>query len=145
VTLPAAQARARFAASRVARLATVGGSAGPRLVPVCFAMGGDGDVIWTAVDHKPKSTLDLARLRDIARDPRVTLLADHYDDADWSALWWTRATGTAVVLDAAPAAVAALAERYAQYRETPPAGPVIEVTVTRWSGWAADAPQPQRP
>ena len=28
---------------------------------------------------------------------------------------------------------------------SPEAGPVIEITVTRWTGWAADAPLPQRP
>jgi PPOX class probable F420-dependent enzyme len=130
----ASEARERFASARVARLATLGPS-GPRLVPVCFAVS--GDLIWTAVDHKPKSTTALARLRDIARDPRVTLLADHYEDADWSALWWARAAGVAVVLPSLPAAVGALTERYEQYHSSPPSGPVIEVTVDRWSGWSA--------
>jgi PPOX class probable F420-dependent enzyme len=129
-----AEARERFAAARVARLATLGPS-GPRLVPVCFAVA--GDVVWTAVDAKPKATRSLARLRDIARDPRVTLLADHYDDADWSRLWWARAEGVAAVLD--EPAPPALVERYAQYRDAPPAGPVIRVDVRRWSGWAAAA------
>jgi PPOX class probable F420-dependent enzyme len=127
-------ARSRFAAARVARLATLG-PRGPRLVPVCFAL--EGDTIWIAVDHKPKRTTALARLRDIAADPRVTLLADHYEDADWSALWWVRAEGRAQVHDARPEAVARLVERYAQYREQPPTGPVIQVAVTRWSGWSA--------
>ena len=132
------EARARFSAARVARLAT-SGTAGPRLVPVCFAVA--GDVIWTAVDHKPKRTPRLARLDDIARDPRVALLADVYADDDWSALWWARAEGAARVLDTSPEAVSALAARYPQYAERPPAGPVIEVAVQRWSGWSASAPR----
>jgi PPOX class probable F420-dependent enzyme len=128
----AAEARSRFASARVARLATLGPS-GPRLVPVCFAVA--DDVVWTAVDAKPKATRSLARLRDIARDPRVTLLADHYEDEDWSRLWWARAEGVAAVLDGP--APAALVDRYAQYLESPPAGPVIGVEVQRWSGWSA--------
>ncbi|MDP9294156.1 MAG: TIGR03668 family PPOX class F420-dependent oxidoreductase, partial [Actinomycetota bacterium] len=74
-------------------------------------------------------------------NPRVALLADHYDDADWSELWWVRAEGTARVLAAgepeARDAIALLRERYAQYRTQPPAGPVLAVDVTRWSGWHA--------
>jgi PPOX class probable F420-dependent enzyme len=129
-------ARSRFAAARVARLATLG-PRGARLVPVCFVL--DGDTVWTAVDHKPKTTTALARLRDIAGDPRVTLLADHYSDDDWSTLWWVRAEGRARVHESMPHAISLLVERYAQYRATPPSGPVIEVTVDRWSGWAFDA------
>jgi PPOX class probable F420-dependent enzyme len=128
------EARARFAAARVARIATVGRD-GPHVVPVCFAV--EGDTIWWAVDHKPKRTLALARLRHIQSDPRVSLLADEYDDTDWSRLWWARADGTARVLDAAPRAIELLAQRYPQYRDSPPTGPVVETTVRRWSGWAA--------
>ena len=47
-------ARERFAAARVARLATVGADGVPHLVPVVFAV--DGDTVYTAVDRKPKRT-----------------------------------------------------------------------------------------
>ena len=33
-----------------------------------------------------------------------------------------------------------LVAKYARYRDQPPAGPVVEVTVTRWSGWAYARP-----
>ena len=49
---------------------------------LCFAVGG--------VNRKRDARL--ARLDDIARDPRVALLVDHYD-ADWSALWWVEIDG----------------------------------------------------
>jgi PPOX class probable F420-dependent enzyme len=135
-----AEARRRFAGARVARLATVGASGAPHLVPVVFAV--DGDAIFSAVDAKPKRTTDLQRLRNVQREPRVALLADHYDE-DWSALWWARADGTARVLGAehpdARRGLALLAERYPAYRQAPPAGPVLAVAVTRWSGWSAAA------
>jgi PPOX class probable F420-dependent enzyme len=126
--------------ARVARLATVAPSGRPSLVPVCFAAI-DG-VVYHAVDHKPKATRRLARLEHIAAEPRVALLADHYDDADWSALWWVRADGRARVLDDGPQAAHAidlLSEKYPQYRERRPEGPVVALDVERISGWSAAA------
>ena len=97
-----------------------------------------GRAIVHAVDHKPKTTRALARLEDLRRDPRASLLADHYDE-DWSQLWWVRADGTARVLDAAeaPEAIDALAEKYPQYAERRPDGPVVVLAVQRISGWEA--------
>src|SRR5215471_10781774 len=121
------EARRRFAAAAVARLATLTPGGAPHLVPVTFAV--DGDVIYSAVDAKPKTTTRLARLRNIAAEPRVAMLADHYE-ADWDRLWWARADGTATVLTepgAMAAPLALLARRYPQYRVRPPAGPVIRV------------------
>jgi PPOX class probable F420-dependent enzyme len=137
--MDATEARTRFAAARVARLATAGADGRPHLVPVVFAL--DGDRLYTAVDDvKPKATTRLKRLANIAANPAVALLADHYED-EWTALWWVRADGTARLLDPgddeAARARALLAERYAQYADAPPPGVVIAVDVTRWSGWAA--------
>jgi PPOX class probable F420-dependent enzyme len=131
------EARRLFASARVARLATADATGQPHLVPLVFALSGDSVV--SAVDAKPKRTRALRRLRNIAENPHVALLADHYDDADWDALWWVRAEGDARVLegDDAARALALLSERYAQYRAEPPAGPVLAIAVTRWSGWHA--------
>jgi PPOX class probable F420-dependent enzyme len=132
----AAEARELFAGARVARLATVGATGRPHLVPIVFAL--DGDVVFSAVDAKPKRTTALKRLENIAANPRVALLADHYDE-DWDALWWARADGVARVASDADArrGIALLAGRYQQYRAAPPRGPVIAVAVERWSGWRA--------
>ncbi len=139
LNLEPAEARRRFSTAIVARLATMSPGGGPHLVPVTFAM--DGDMIYSAVDAKPKTTRRLARLRNIAAEPRVAMLADHYE-ADWDRLWWARADGAATIL-AAPAEMAGplalLARRYPQYRADPPDGPVIRVQVGRWTGWAASA------
>jgi PPOX class probable F420-dependent enzyme len=133
------EARGLFAAARVARLATVDERGRPHLVPIVFATA--GDEVFSAVDAKPKRTTALRRLANVRANPRVALLADHYDDSDWEALWWVRADGVARVLDGedpeARRGIALLAERYAQYRELPPAGPVLAVAVERWSGWRA--------
>jgi PPOX class probable F420-dependent enzyme len=135
----AARARALLSGERVARFGTVAAGGQPHLVPICFVLA--GAVIYHAVDHKPKATRRLVRLANLAADPRATVLADHYEE-DWSALWWVRADGRARVLEdvTAPEAARALdllAERYAQYREQRPAGPVIALDVERLTGWTA--------
>jgi PPOX class probable F420-dependent enzyme len=130
------EARARFGAARVARLATVDEVGRPHLVPVTFDV--DGDTVAFAIDHKPKRTTNLRRLRNIAANDRVCLLVDHYDD-DWSQLWWVRADGRARIVedsDAHERALTRLAERYPQYRDRPPRGPVILITVESWTGWS---------
>lgn len=130
-------ARSLLAEAPVARLATVGEDARPHLVPVTFAV--HRGAVYTAVDHKPKSTRDLRRLANIRANPRVALLADHYED-DWTCLWWVRVDGHAGILED-PARMrdplALLASRYPQYRDRPPEGPVIAITIDGWTGWSA--------
>jgi PPOX class probable F420-dependent enzyme len=140
-TLTSEQALERFARSRVARLATVDPEGSPHLVPVVFAVLGDTVVL--AVDHKPKRSTRLKRLANISANPDVCLLADAYDE-DWDRLWWARADGEARVLPPADRSatsagyVALLVEKYrAQYTGRAPQGPVVEVSVHRWSGWRA--------
>ncbi|MEU2616931.1 TIGR03668 family PPOX class F420-dependent oxidoreductase [Streptomyces sp. NPDC007157] len=131
------EARRRFAGARVARLATVDESGRPHLVPVVFARYGAEGIV-TAVDHKPKTTPRLKRLRNIAAQPAVSLLVDDYDE-NWDHLWWVRADGVARVVPADAAVIEPLREKYPQYRERPPGGPVILVTVSHWTGWQAAA------
>lgn len=131
------QLRDRFASCRVAHLATVDGAGKPHVVPIVFAI--DNDTIFFAVDQKPKRTGELKRLRNIAENPAVAVLADHYGD-DWRALWWVRADGTARVLEPGPEtdrAIALLMQRYTQYHGHLPPGPAVAIEVERWSGWSA--------
>lgn len=134
--------RRRVATAPVARLATIRRDGSPRLVPVTFALVDDR--LCFAVDEvKPKRDTRLARLDDIAHDPRVTLLVDHYD-ADWTTLWWVRVDGTAVAEtggDLRERALDVLAAKYPPYRAARPEGPVVVITPRRWSGWSA-APLP---
>jgi PPOX class probable F420-dependent enzyme len=137
------EAWARLQTARVARFATVRADGSPSIVPVCFAIA--GQTIYHAVDHKPKATRALARLQHLAAEPRAALLADHYDDADWTRLWWVRADGHARVLDDAPDAIDLLVARYAQYREHRPEGPVVALEVERLKGWSAARADRARP
>lgn len=134
--LSPAEAKARFAAERVARMATVTEEGHPHIFVFVFAISGDR--IVHAIDHKPKTTTQLRRLRNIRANPQVSILVDRYSDV-WEELWWVRADGVGRILeDEADRAepVRLLSEKYAQYRQMPPPGPVIAVDVTRWSGWS---------
>lgn len=129
--------RRRFASSPIARLATVRPDGGPHIVPVVFAL--TGQTIYTAIDWKPKRTQRLQRLANVRAEPRCAVLVDHYED-HWSGLWWVRADGIGSVLDEPSPThpgLAALVDRHPQYRGNPPAGPLLAVTVDRWSGWSS--------
>jgi PPOX class probable F420-dependent enzyme len=138
VRLDEAAARERFAAARVARLATASADARPHLVPIVFTVA--GDVVYTAVDAKPKTTVALRRLANLEANPQVAVLADHYED-DWTRLWWVRADGSARLAagDEARTALRLLTARYPVYETDPPPGPLIAIDVRRWSGWQAAA------
>jgi PPOX class probable F420-dependent enzyme len=143
VRLPEQDARDRLRGVPVIRLATADAAGRPHLVVATFAVdfaapGAGGDRIYTAVDQKPKDSRDLKRLRNIAENPRVAVLADHYED-DWETLWWVRGDGNATVIEdpgAMAGPIGLLERRYRQYRRNPPAGPVIAISVERWTGWA---------
>ena len=140
------EARRRFAAARVARLATAGADGAPHLVPIVFAVtrAGDRDLIYSVVDAKRKRTTALRRLVNVAENPAVSVLVDHYEE-DWTALWWARADGVGRVLgeheadadvdaDESRQAIALLMRRYPQQRAV---GAVLAIEVRRWSGWSA--------
>lgn len=130
------RARELFIGSQVARLASVGADGRPHIVPIAFAVSRQR--IYSVVDAKRKRTMSLRRLANVRANPAVAVLADHYDDTDWDALWWARADGWGRVLAPGEAeaqrALRLLARRYPQQR---PLGEVLAIDVERWSGWAA--------
>ena len=133
--------RVSFRQSPVARLATSTPDGKPHLVPVVFAVGVDSehDVVYTAVDAKPKTTQRLRRLANIAANEQVSLLVDHYAD-DWNQLWWVRVDGVATIHaegTAMQTGYELLRAKYPQYQSVSLNGPVIAVTVRRWSSWHA--------
>ena len=121
----------------MARLATVDAEGRPHLVPICFVL--DGETLYSAVDSKPKRTAALKRLENVRANPRVAILADHYEE-DWTRLWWVRLDGRARVVENVrerARALALLGAKYEQYRAEPPGGPVLAVEIERLSGWAS--------
>ena len=129
--------RAFVEQQRVGRLGTIANDGRPVLVPVCYALV-DDETLAIAVDEKPKRTTRLARLANIERDPRVSLLIDHYSD-DWEQLAWVRIDGPARVEqrgEAEPEALAALRARYQQYQKMAlEALPLIVLAPVRVLSW----------
>ncbi len=133
--MDSAEMRRRVAEARSGVLSTVTADDRPHAVPCCFVL--DGDIVYSAVDSKPKSTLALRRLDNLAAHPEACLLVDFYDD-DWSELWWIRLDCTARVLtdgDKRDRALDLLAAKYPQYRSARPPGAVIALDVTTWRAW----------
>lgn len=128
----------RLAAARSGHLATVRPDGRPHVVVVTFALIDEFAV--TAIDHKPKSTRRLQRIANIEANPVASLLVDHYDDDDWTDLWWVRIDGDAAVHREGSLrehAIEALRIKYVQYEERPPEGPVIAVSLEGVSSWAS--------
>ena len=82
---------------RVARLATADASGQPHVIPICFVTLGDS--VYLTIDEKPKrsSAAPLKRIANMRENPRVALVADHYED-DWSRLGWVMIQGRAELL-----------------------------------------------
>jgi PPOX class probable F420-dependent enzyme len=129
-------ALARLASARVGRLATADARGVPHVVPFVFAV--DGRTVYWAVDRKPKSSPRLKRLDNIRDNPMVEMVVDAYEE-DWDSLWWVRAGGRARTIDgeARSRALSLLADKYPQYADHPPEGPVVAIDLTRVSGWEA--------
>jgi PPOX class probable F420-dependent enzyme len=140
VELSARAIEARLAREPRAVLATLRADGSAALVPVVFARA-DG-ALWSPIDGKPKRGSRLARVSNVARDPRVALLLDAYDAA-WSRLWWLRVEGRARGERAELAAgEAALRAKYPQYAHTPlHAGEpmLLRIEIERIASWAASA------
>jgi PPOX class probable F420-dependent enzyme len=135
--MTAEEMRERVASARIARLATLTPEGRLHLVPISFALR--ENVLYTAVDEKPKSSRRLQRLANVQAHPDVAVLVDHYDE-DWSRLWWVRLRGTARIVEDGPEcgmALALLADKYEQYRVQPPGGPVLAIALGEWRGWSA--------
>lgn len=119
----------------VAVLGTLNPDGTAHLVPFTFAPASTNRVLLAAVDEKPKQSRELRRLRNIRRDPRVTVLAHHYE-ADWTQLWWVRGEGLATIHDEPPQDLKkSLTERYRAYRDQH-LGPWVIITIEYIVGWS---------
>jgi PPOX class probable F420-dependent enzyme len=108
----------------------------PRVLPVTYALARGR--IWSAVDRKPKRSGEPARLRFLRRDARAALTVDRYSD-DWEQLAWIQVLGTVSIVGVADgtAGLEALREKYAQYRDEAPPGPLLVLEPRRYLWWRA--------
>jgi PPOX class probable F420-dependent enzyme len=124
---------------RVGRLGFLDAQGAPRVLPVTFAVA-EGR-IWSAIDQKPKRAGELARVRFLRRDPRAALTVDRYSD-DWEELAWVQVLGSVAILEVGEgtAGMEALSEKYEQYREEAPPGPLLALRPDRYLCWRAADP-----
>jgi PPOX class probable F420-dependent enzyme len=126
--------------ARVARLATASREAMPHVVPVCFCF--DGLRFYFAIDAKPKRQrgLNLKRMRNIAENPAVALVIDHFEE-DWAHLAYVLVHGHASVVQDPQEymlAMRRLRDKYAQYRAmalSPEQNPMVRIEPHRVHVW----------
>lgn len=139
--------RAFLDGARRAVLATIAPDGRPRLVPICFVLDPARPVLYTPLDEKPKAVADiadLARVRDVLADARVSVLVDRWDE-DWDRLAWVRCLGTASLVEPAAEAanernpvIASLRHRYPQYAGHRLEGlPIIRIVIGQTTSWGA--------
>ena len=129
-----AWARELIDGERVARLAFLDDRDRPRVLPVTYAVA--AGAVWSAIDDKPKRAAEPARVRYLRRRPEAALCVDHYED-DWSRLAWVQLLGRVEVVDLerGRGGLDALTEKYEQYRERRPPGPLLWLEVERALHW----------
>jgi hypothetical protein len=135
--LEKADAMRRAAAADHGTLATLHASRGADLVPACFAIAGE----WLAIpidSLKPKRSTALGRIRNLERDPRATLLVEHWDAADWSRLWWVKLSLRRADSGAelAEELERGLRDRYPQYAREPFVA-LLTFRIEAIGGWSA--------
>lgn len=128
---------------RIGHLATADRAGAPHVVPVCFAIVRDN--FYFVIDDKPKrNRRRLRRLRNIAENPRVSLMLDEYDE-DWTRLAFLLLQGRAELVtdrDEYGRGLERLRCRYPQYVRMElrfEEHPMIRVTPERHHFWRAAA------
>jgi PPOX class probable F420-dependent enzyme len=141
-TLDDPHVREFLAAARLAHLATADASGAPHNVPLCYSF--DGERIYFAIDKKPKrqTGLGLKRMRNIAENPRVAVVIDHYEE-DWSQLAYVMIRGFARVVEDPEEYIVALRhlrDKYLLYRGmtlTPETNPIVRIEPVSVHAWGA--------
>lgn len=131
--------------ARVGHLATVDARNRPSVVPICFALLDNDDLLLVSVlDEKPKRVADreLARVRNIRHQPEVMVVVDAYDE-DWSRLAFVQVRGAASLMvagsDGHAEAIDALRHKYPQYRTMAIEDrDVIAIRALRATSWRGD-------
>ncbi len=140
--------------ARIAHLATADLAGVPHNVPLCFWFDGAAH-FYFIIDEKPKrmTGAGLKRMRNLAENPRVALLIDHYEE-DWSCLAYVLVHGAGQIVEEANEYMLALRnlrDKYPQYRTMTlgfDKNPMVRIEAARVHVWGdrfkpplpADAP-----
>lgn len=105
--------------ARVAHLATADAAGVPHNVPLCFWYD-DAAHLYFVIDLKPKrmTGTGLKRMRNLAENPQVALIVDHYEE-EWSYLAYVLVHGAARIVEDPNEYMLALRnlrDKYPQYR-----------------------------
>jgi PPOX class probable F420-dependent enzyme len=127
--------------ARVAHLATANREALPHNIPLCFCFDG-ATRFYFVIDEKPKLRPGggLRRMRNIAENPRVALVVDHYEE-DWGCLAYVLVHGTAHVVEDPNEYMLGLRnlrDKYPQYRAmalNPERNPIVRIDAARVHVW----------
>jgi PPOX class probable F420-dependent enzyme len=125
---------------RIGHLATADAVGIPHNVPLCFWF--DGVRFYFAIDEKPKRgrAMALRRMRNIAANPNVALVVDHYEE-HWSNLAYVLVHGHAGVVEDREEyllALRSLRNKYPQYRAMALSienNPVVRIEPARVHVW----------
>lgn len=105
--------------ARIGRLATSDRAGVPHSIPLCFWFDEEAH-FYFVIDQKPKrlTAKGLKRMRNIAENPQVALLIDHYEE-QWNALAYVLVHGEAAQVEDPSEYMLALRnlrDKYPQYR-----------------------------
>jgi len=127
--------------TRVGRLATSDRAGAPHSIPLCFWFDEDRH-FYFVVDQKPKrvTARGLKRMRNIAENPQVALIVDHYEE-QWNSLAYVLIHGEAAQVEDAGEYMLALRnlrDKYPQYRTMTLAfesNPMVRIEAQRIHAW----------
>jgi PPOX class probable F420-dependent enzyme len=128
--------------ARIAHLATVDAGGAPHNVPLCFWFD-DATRFYFIIDEKPKRvpTGGIKRMRNIAENPRVALMVDHYEE-DWAFLAYVLIHGEARIVveddNEYLLALRHLRDKYPQYRTmalSSDKNPIVRIEARRVHVW----------
>ncbi len=111
-------------------------------VPVCFVVS--AQMLIIPIDRvKPKQSSALQRSKNLALEPRATLLCERWDMSDWTQLWWVRVNLCQISRETLDTNVVQrgdeqLREKYSQYQTTEFADLLI-FSIDGISGWSANS------
>ncbi|MCH7940396.1 MAG: TIGR03668 family PPOX class F420-dependent oxidoreductase [Thaumarchaeota archaeon] len=125
--------------SKVARLATVDQKSCPYVVPVVFVFHENSFFIPLDEKVKTVNARKLKRVKNIEKNPNVTLLIDKYQN-DWKKLFFLMIHGKATVIDGKNSKLMdkihkLLISKYPQYKKTGIGNSCITINPTKVTFW----------